>query len=67
MNRTEEIITLLIQYWDGKFEVVMTGTGRLDVDARLAAFSDIEDAREFCKAFESCSDVQTVEDVIFEP
>lgn len=62
MKADQNTIALIISYWNG-WEVYLTGTGKLGIETLLATFETIEEAREFCKAFEECGNIATVEDI----
>jgi len=62
MKTDQNTITLIISYWNG-WEVYLTGTGKLGIETLLATFETIEEARVFCKAFEECGNIATVEDI----
>jgi len=62
--KTENTLMLVITHNNGVYEVMLTGTGKLDIEVTLTWFDGLEEARAFCDAFEDSRILGTLEDLI---
>ena len=66
MRTKDNTITLVITFYEGDYEVTLTGTGLLDLEVCLGKFDELHEARAFCEAFEGCTNITTIEDLTSE-
>ena len=67
MKPDNNAITLVITYYEGDYEVYLTGSGMFNFEVIIGKFDELHEARLFCREFEQCSNVTTIEDLADEP